>query len=94
LTLQGRFKPHQIISLMTFKGTDNTLSLPDHADHIHVGFRPVFASSAKLAKEADEVLKPGQWTRLIARLGEIQNPVVLSRPSKYAIPVKRGHGGD
>jgi hypothetical protein len=31
-------KPHQIISLMTFKGADNTLSLPDHDDHIHIGY--------------------------------------------------------
>ena len=41
LTLQGTMKPHQIISLMTFDGADNTLSLPDHDDHIHVGFQPL-----------------------------------------------------
>ena len=40
LTLQGTMKPHQIISLMTFQGADNTIALPDHADHIHVGFAP------------------------------------------------------
>ena len=40
LTLQGTMKPHQIISLMTYKDADNTLALADHADHIHVGFRP------------------------------------------------------
>ena len=37
LTLQGTVKPHQIISLMKYDGTDNTLALGDHADHIHVG---------------------------------------------------------
>jgi hypothetical protein len=42
-------KPHQIISLMTFDGTDNTLSLPDHNDHIHVGFR---RSSARTRSSA------------------------------------------
>ena len=37
-------KPHQIISLMTFKGADNTLSLSDHDDHIHVGFHPLYGA--------------------------------------------------
>jgi hypothetical protein len=40
LELGGALKPHQIISLMTFAGADNTLSLPDHYNHIHVGFHP------------------------------------------------------
>ena len=40
LKLGGAMRPHQIISLMTFKGADNTLALADHANHIHVGFRP------------------------------------------------------
>ena len=42
LTLQGTMKPHQIISLMTFEGADNTLAMADHDDHIHVGFRPLY----------------------------------------------------
>ena len=46
LTLQGTMKPHQIISLMTFPGTDNTLALADHDDHIHVGFRPLYGANA------------------------------------------------
>jgi hypothetical protein len=29
LTLQGTMKPHQIISLMTFEGADNTLAMAD-----------------------------------------------------------------
>src|SRR4051794_12658872 len=41
LKLGGAMKPHQIISLMTFDGATNTLALPDHADHIHIGFRPM-----------------------------------------------------
>jgi hypothetical protein len=87
LTLQGTMKPHQIISLMTFDGTDNTLSLPDHADHIHVGFQPLFGTNDALGKQLDSVLKPGQWVKLIARLGKIENPTVLTTPSKYAIKV-------
>ena len=85
LTLQGTLKPHQIISLMTFQGTDNTLALPDHADHIHIGFRPLYATNTKLARQVDAVLKPGQWIKLIDRLATINNPTVPTKPSKYAI---------
>jgi Transglycosylase SLT domain len=38
LDLQGFMRPDQIISLMTVEGVSNTLALPDHDDHIHVGF--------------------------------------------------------
>ena len=41
LTLQGAMEPDQIISLMTYPGRSNTLAMGDHADHIHVGYRPV-----------------------------------------------------
>jgi membrane-bound lytic murein transglycosylase B len=85
LTLQGTMKPHQIISLMTFDGADNTLALPDHYDHIHVGFRPLY--DAKLSKRIDSVLKPSQWIKLIDRIGTIDNPTVMTQPSKYAIRV-------
>jgi hypothetical protein len=85
LTLQGTMKPHQIISLMTFDGADNTLSLPDHNDHIHVGFQPLFGTGARL----DSALRPGQWIKLIDRLGQIQNPTVPIKPSKYSLKVPK-----
>jgi hypothetical protein len=88
LTLQGTMKPHQIISLMTFDGADNTISLPDHADHIHVGFRPEFDPTSKQGRKIVRVLKPKQWIKLIDRLGKIDNPEVLTSPSKYATDVK------
>ena len=88
LTLQGTMKPHQIISLMTFEGADNTMALPDHADHIHVGFRPLYGTNSKAARRVNAVLKPKQWIKLIDRLGEIDNPVVPAAPSKYALKVK------
>jgi murein DD-endopeptidase MepM/ murein hydrolase activator NlpD len=87
LTLQGTMKPHQIISLMTYQGTDNTLALPDHADHIHVGFHPEYQPGTPDARQLDAVLKPTQWIKLIDRLGRIDNPAVSLRPSKYAIRV-------
>jgi hypothetical protein len=88
LTLQGTMKPHQIISLMTFPDADNTLSLPDHADHIHIGFHPQYGSNSKLSKQLNAVLKPSQWSRLIERLGKIDNPKVSVEPSKSAIKAK------
>jgi soluble lytic murein transglycosylase-like protein len=45
LTLQGEFVPHQIISLMQYPGAPNTLAMPEHWDHIHVGFRAVGAAA-------------------------------------------------
>jgi murein DD-endopeptidase MepM/ murein hydrolase activator NlpD len=87
LTLQGSMKPHQIISLMTYPGTDNTLAMADHYNHIHVGFRPLFAQSASLAGSLSSSITPGQWIKLIARLGEIPDPTVSSGPSAAAIPV-------
>jgi len=86
LTLQGTLKPHQIISLMKFPGTDNTLSLPDHYDHIHVGFHPLFGANTRLGRQLGAILKPGQWLKLIDRLNAIPNPKVSVKPSKYSIP--------
>jgi len=85
LTLQGTMKPHQIISLMKFEGTDNTFAMGDHGDHIHVGFRPLYGSSDKRSGQVDAVLKPSQWIKLIDRLDEIENPEVSETPSRYAI---------
>ena len=87
LTLQGTLKPQQIISLMTYEGTDNTLAMGDHADHIHVGFMPQFNLNSKAGQIASSVLKPSQWIKLIDRLGKIDNPTVQLTPSKYAIKV-------
>jgi soluble lytic murein transglycosylase-like protein len=88
LTLQGTMKPHQIISLMTFDGADNTMALADHDDHIHVGWRPLFAANPRLGQQLEAALQPQQWLDLIGRLGNIHNPTVLTTPSKYALSVK------
>jgi murein DD-endopeptidase MepM/ murein hydrolase activator NlpD len=86
MQLQGTMMPHQIISLLSLGA--NTMALPDHWDHIHVGFHPLFGSNAKAGREALMVLKPGQWNDLVDRLRHIDNPVVPTSPSKYSIPVK------
>jgi soluble lytic murein transglycosylase-like protein len=90
LTLQGSMKPHQIISLMSYPGTDNTMAKADHYNHIHVGFRPLFAQSASLAGSLSSSITPSQWIKLIARLGEIPDPAVSAGPSSAAIAVRPG----
>ncbi|MBA3261881.1 MAG: lytic murein transglycosylase [Thermoleophilaceae bacterium] len=84
MALQGTMAPHQIISLFEIGAA--TLAMADHADHIHIGFQPLFGANRKLGKQALAVLKPGQWSDLISRLRELDNPVVPTKPSKYALP--------
>ena len=63
ITLQGTMKPHQIISLMKFDGTDNTLSMADHDDHIHVGFEPQYGTNS----EALQAAQRGAQARAVGR---------------------------
>ena len=35
------------------------------------------------------MLKPGQWSDLLARLRKIDNPVVPTKPSKFALPAQK-----
>ncbi|HWH44770.1 MAG TPA: hypothetical protein VNT32_08560, partial [Thermoleophilaceae bacterium] len=84
--LQGRMAPDQVISLIDIGGP--TLSLADHADHIHVGFRPQVREQPGDGG-AYALLEPGVWHDLIERLGEIENPVVRVRPSDAAVPAHR-----
>jgi Transglycosylase SLT domain/Peptidase family M23 len=87
MQLQGTMAPHQIISLLEIGGA--TMAMGDHNDHIHVGFHPMFGTNKKLGKQAIAVLEPGQWSDLISRLREIENPVVPTKPSRYALPAKK-----
>ncbi|MEA2466689.1 MAG: hypothetical protein QOJ57_815 [Thermoleophilaceae bacterium] len=87
MQLQGTMAPHQIISLLEIGGA--TVAMGDHNDHIHVGFQPMFGANKKLGRQALAVLEPGQWSDLISRLREIENPVVPTKPSKYALPTKK-----
>jgi len=89
LELQGAMVPDQVISLMEMGGP--TFAMSDHADHVHVGYAPGPAGAADPGAQLTRVLKPDQWRRLIARLGEIDNPAVSSSPSRYAEPTKRTH---
>jgi soluble lytic murein transglycosylase-like protein len=101
LTLQGEFVPHQIISLMQYPGAPNTLAMPEHWNHIHVGFRPTAAqlplngqaaaSAASAGKGAPSpVIVPSdlsttQWNQLVTRIGALPAPKVAAKPGPSAI---------
>jgi hypothetical protein len=87
LHLQGTMRPDQIISLLELGGP--TFAMGDHADHIHVGFRPLFGENRRQGKQAFAVLKPGQWSDLLESLRRIRNPVVPTRASRFSIPAKK-----
>ena len=72
---------------MSFKGQDNTLSLPDHKNRIQVSFTPLFGQNKKLAADVAHALQPQDWVQLANRLNQIPEPVVSISPSKYAIKV-------
>jgi hypothetical protein len=82
LQLQGTMHPHQVISLEDLPG-ETSFALPDHYDHVHVGYHPLEGGAEA---QFTALLKPDQWQRLINRLGQIENPDVPVRPSKYAEP--------
>ena len=92
MQLQGTVAPAQIISLFEIGGA--TFAMADHADHIHIGFQPMFGANRKLGRQALAVLNPGQWDDLLTRLSEIDNPVVPTAPSKFALPTDDKRASD
>jgi len=85
LTLQGTFKPDQIISTITYKGQPNTLALPNHQNQIQITYTPQYGPNHQLTTEIKAILQPGQWTQLINHISQIPEPIVPIAPSKYAI---------
>ena len=71
MLLQGTMVPHQVISLLAIGGP--TMAMSDHADHIHVGFRP---AGEAWQRAGYSVLKPSQWPALMSRLNVLENPIV------------------
>jgi hypothetical protein len=88
LQLQGTMHPHQVISLEDLPG-ETSFALPDHYDHVHVGYRP---EAGVFGEQLDAMLKPDQWQRLTHRLERIENPKVPTAPSKFSLPDR--HKGD
>ncbi len=95
LRLQGTMKPQQIVSGLSYPGTDNTVTLPGHRGAIQVSFEApaggplglgAHASKASIARASGSPLTPNQWLQLISRLGEIPDPTVAGGHSTAAIP--------
>jgi hypothetical protein len=93
LRLQGTMEPHQVISLMNLGGP--SFAMPDHWDHIHVGYAPDASSDGGDNRaELAALLKPGQWRELVGRISQIDNPHVRKSASRFATPApsKERHG--
>jgi hypothetical protein len=45
----------------------------------------------KVSRPFDQLLRPGQWKRLIGRISKIQQPRVSTEPSRYAVKTRK-HG--
>ncbi|HEY2887103.1 MAG TPA: hypothetical protein VGJ17_00675, partial [Candidatus Limnocylindrales bacterium] len=85
LTLQGELAPDEIVSLMSYKSQPTAIKLSDHADRIQIAYTQLYGANKKLAQVAGSILQPGQWTKLINRISQINEPIVPISPSKYAI---------
>ena len=98
LMLQGLSRPRRIVSLMSYTGAAGAVTSTSAADAIQVDFAPSHSGLwPRQPGSTRPALTPEQWTRLIARLGEIPDPAVSSKPSAAAIPdsiTGRGGGGD
>jgi murein DD-endopeptidase MepM/ murein hydrolase activator NlpD len=86
LMLQGLSRPRRIISAMSFPGAAATVTSAKAADAIRVIFASPASALARVAGLAGSALSPSEWSRLVARLGEIPDPTVSSKPSSAAIP--------
>jgi hypothetical protein len=90
LTLQGTFKPNEIVSLMSYKGQTNTMRLPDHPNRIQVTYTPLYGNNKQLSAAITSLLSASQWTNLINHISQIPEPIVPIAPSKYAIKIGNG----
>jgi len=96
LMLQGLSRPKRIVSQMRYPSTSVAVTSASATDAIRVVFAAPRTGLARVAGLYASALSPEQWNRLIARLGQIPDPAVSSKPSSAAIAVKtgKGSGGD
>jgi murein DD-endopeptidase MepM/ murein hydrolase activator NlpD len=86
LMLQGLDRPQRIVSLMSYPGAAGALSSLSARDAIRIRFAPPAAIGARAAGLLYSGLAPSEWIQLIARLGEIPDPIVGHGPSSAALP--------
>ncbi len=82
--LQGVMKPLQIASAIHLLGAAHTVVLPGYAGLIHISFAPSQSTQAHAA--ANSGLTPAGWLKLVARLGQVPDPNVSTKPSAASIP--------
>jgi hypothetical protein len=93
VALQGSMRPRQIVSPIRYPGASNVRARADHSTRIHIEFQPPYIPGARTAGAFAAGVTPDDWIRLIARLGEIPNPVVRNGPSPASIPDRPAAAG-
>jgi murein DD-endopeptidase MepM/ murein hydrolase activator NlpD len=87
--LQGVMKPLQIASATHIPGAPHSVAVPGYAGLIHISFAPLGGGEAHAAGASRAGLTPAEWLKLVARLGQVPDPTVNSKPSPAAIPDHR-----
>ncbi len=90
LMLQGATRPLRIISLMSYPGSPAAQESASGAGAIGILYTAGPGTLATVADAGTAVLSPHDWIRLIARLGEIPDPIVGRGPSSASIPDRSG----
>jgi soluble lytic murein transglycosylase-like protein len=101
LTLQHRFAPKRIVSLMRYPGVPSTVAAPDYSAYIKIELakpahtktsKSVGAKTARAASPsttaplvANPILNTLEWQRLMTQLSALQTPKLSSKPSASAI---------
>jgi hypothetical protein len=71
---------------MSYPGAAGTVTSKAGAQAIRVVFQAPHTGLAKVAGIYASALAPSEWSKLIARLGEIPDPSVSPKPSSASIP--------
>jgi hypothetical protein len=98
LALQGQYAPLEIISLMAYPGTTNTVAERDAFDHVDIIFPPSGASRGHAhaaqhgaappppsAAAANAPLSAQQWDQLVSIVGTLPAPNIATTPSSAAV---------
>jgi membrane-bound lytic murein transglycosylase B len=109
LTLQHKFAPKRIVSLMRYPGAPSTVAASDYSAYIkielakpasaktskNVGAKTAHAASASTTVPliANPILNTLEWQRLMTQLSTLQTPKLSTKPSASAIRDKSATPG-
>jgi hypothetical protein len=110
LTLQHRFAPKRIVSLMRYPGSPSTVAASDYSAYIkieltksasakankNVGAKVARAASSNATAPlvANPILNTLEWQRLMTQLSTLQTPKLSTKPSASAIRDKSAAPGN